>query len=182
MLTGNWTTGDTDFDLDVDGDDYFELLNYFGFVGGIARSTAPTPADVSLPTLVYEPHSGAVRIWGGDRDIDAYQIRTVAEEFFFEEELQFGFEGGLQDSLTDGVFQLDAEDLGGDPTELLLGRILPKGLDLAGLESILETARYSAGPNVKGVFELALFMIPEPSTTCLVGCTLLAACWYRRRD
>ena len=180
-ISGDWSTGDTDFDLDVDGDDYFELLSNFGFLGGIARSTAPTPADVTLPTLVYEQNSGAVKLWGGDREIDAYQIRTVSEEFFFEQELQYGFAGGLQDSLADGVFQLDLDDTGGNLAELLLGRILPAGLDLAGLEAILETARYSAGPNVKGVFDLVIYTIPEPSTGCLLVFVILTGCWKRRR-
>ena len=177
---GDWATGDTDFDNDVDGDDYFTIVDNFGFrnTGGTSRNDIPPVEEliVSNPTLLYEPLSGEVSLFGAGLDLDAFQIETFNEEDFFAEELNFAFDNGLRDVIEDGVFQLDLDGTSENESELglQLGAILPVGLDLIGLQAIIETARYTAGPTISGNFELAIQAVPEPTTVVLLGFAVTA--------
>ena len=154
--SANWVSGDTDFDRDVDGDDYFTLVGNFGFdnSGGTGRNIIANEEDQLTPTLVYDPLSGHVRLRGEGLSLDAFQIVTVDEEDFFAQELILPFDESLQDVSGNGVFQLDLSENPLNTEELHLGSILPVGLDLMGLQAILATTQYSAGPSIAGEFAL----------------------------
>ena len=181
-----WTTGDTDFDDDVDGDDYFTLIDSFGF-SGVPRDrneAAPLPEDEPIaPSLLYNPLNGEVTLATGEGWFDAYQLRTHDPQHFQAELLDLVFDDGPTDVTPNQVFQLDLLATVGalSPARFSLGAILPLGLDLPGLESILGVARYSAGPNTWGDFTLVIARAPEPGVLTLALCALLLAAPASRR-
>jgi len=176
--------GNTDSDDDVDGDDYFNVVNNFG---ATAANNEAFPAGAlvdtaGVPNLIYDPATGNVQIDKDGGDFDTYQIRTFLDADFNEAACIQPFTAAYALTTHDltpfETFEsgaLGAYLAGAGPYDL--GNILPTGWDLATLSSHLDVARWSLGTGLSGTFDL----IPEPATMILLGIGGLGVMLKRRR-
>ncbi len=136
--------------------------------------------DPNIPDLIYDPSTGEVILDPNASTIIGYSLKSSTNSFV--EANHLSILGGLITSLP---FELSETGLSPISVPASVGFVLPPGLNLASLNSLLsekEVSRSLGSPLVQ--FDLVVIgAVPEPSTyaMAIVGLCALGLHGWRRR-
>jgi hypothetical protein len=166
-----WATGDFDGDGDVDNADIGVTAG--AFTGAGAGNLIPSP---NIADLIYDPVTGNLTLdpsQAAGGIITSFQFESNGE--FLDANYNPVFGGFFQDVSASVMADSDLTFVGFDDLQNL-GNVLPTGLDLVGLESLLRTAVYTGAlGSGQQEIDLRLAAIPEPGSMAMLalGCLLI---------